>query len=35
MVQGVTVFMACVYVVINTLVDIFYMIIDPRIRRKS
>jgi peptide/nickel transport system permease protein len=35
MVQGVTVFMACVYVVINTCVDLFYMIIDPRIRRKS
>jgi peptide/nickel transport system permease protein len=34
MVQGITVFIATVYVVINTLVDFVYMAIDPRIRRR-
>lgn len=32
-IQGITVFIAVVYVVINTLVDLFYSVIDPRIRR--
>lgn len=32
-IQGVTVFIAVVYVVVNTLVDLFYTVIDPRIRR--
>ena len=34
MVQGITVFIATVYVVINTLVDFIYMAIDPRIRKR-
>lgn len=33
MVQGITVFIATVYVVVNTLVDLLYIVIDPRIRR--
>lgn len=33
MVQGITVFIAAVYVIINTLVDFLYMAIDPRIRK--
>lgn len=32
-VQGITVFIATVYVVINTLVDLIYLAVDPRIRR--
>ncbi|MCP3992406.1 MAG: ABC transporter permease [Actinomycetia bacterium] len=32
-IQGITVFIATVYVVINTMVDLFYLAIDPRIRR--
>lgn len=32
-VQGITVFIATVYVVINTIVDFVYMAIDPRIRK--
>ena len=32
-IQGITVFIAVVYVVINTLVDLFYTVLDPRIRR--
>jgi peptide/nickel transport system permease protein len=32
-VQGITVFIATVYVVINTAVDLLYIVIDPRIRR--
>ena len=32
-IQGITVFVATVYVVINTLVDLFYSVLDPRIRR--
>lgn len=32
-VQGVTVFIATVYVVINTAVDLLYLAIDPRIRK--
>ncbi len=33
MVQGITVFIATVYVIVNTLVDLLYIVIDPRIRR--
>ncbi len=33
MVQGITVFVATVYVVINTLVDVLYAFVDPRIRK--
>ena len=33
-IQGITVFIAVVYVVINTTVDLLYIAIDPRIRRK-
>ena len=33
-IQGITVFIAVVYVVINTLVDLLYIAIDPRIRRR-
>ena len=33
MVQGITVFIAAVYVIVNTLVDLLYIVIDPRIRR--
>ncbi|MGH1492218.1 MAG: ABC transporter permease [Acidimicrobiales bacterium] len=32
-IQGITVFVAVAYVVINTIVDLFYTILDPRIRR--
>lgn len=32
-IQGVTVFIAVVYVVINTVVDLLYAVIDPRIRK--
>ncbi len=32
-IQGITVFLAVVYVVINFLVDLFYSVLDPRIRR--
>lgn len=32
-IQGITVFVATVYVVINTVVDLLYTIVDPRIRR--
>lgn len=32
-IQGIVVFIAVVYVVINTLVDLFYTFLDPRIRR--
>lgn len=32
-IQGITVFVAVSYVVINTLVDLFYTVLDPRIRR--
>lgn len=32
-IQGITVFVAVAYVVINTLVDLFYTVLDPRIRR--
>lgn len=33
MVQGITVFVAMVYVVVNTLVDVVYLVVDPRIRK--
>lgn len=32
-IQGITVFVAVVYVVINTIVDLLYAVVDPRIRR--
>ncbi len=32
-IQGITVFIATAYVVINTIVDLFYAVIDPRIRK--
>lgn len=32
-IQGITVFIATVYVVINTLVDFIYLALDPRIRK--
>lgn len=32
-IQGITVFVAVVYVVINTIVDLLYAVIDPRIRK--
>jgi len=32
-IQGITVFVSVVYVVINTVVDLLYAVIDPRIRR--
>lgn len=35
MIQGITVFVAVVYVTINTLVDLIYMLVDPRIRKKA
>ena len=30
--QGYVLLMACVYVVINTLIDIVYALVDPRVR---
>lgn len=33
MVQGITVFIATVYVCVNTLVDMLYIVVDPRIRK--
>ncbi|MFT6813809.1 MAG: peptide/nickel transport system permease protein, partial [Ilumatobacter sp.] len=33
MIQGITVFIAAAYVIINALVDIMYTFIDPRIRK--
>ena len=33
-VQGITVFIATVYVVVNTLVDFVYLAVDPRIRKR-
>ncbi len=32
-IQGITVFIAATYVVVNTLVDLLYLVVDPRIRR--
>ena len=32
-IQGITVFVAVAYVVINTVVDLFYSVLDPRIRK--
>ncbi len=32
-IQGITVFIAVVYVVVNTVVDLLYAVVDPRIRR--
>jgi ABC-type dipeptide/oligopeptide/nickel transport system permease component len=33
MIQGITVFIATIYVLVNTAVDLIYMLVDPRIRR--
>ena len=33
MVQGLTVFIATIYVLVNTAVDLIYMVVDPRIRK--
>ena len=35
MVQGITVLITAFYVIINTLVDVAYMVVDPRIRRTN
>ncbi len=35
MVQGITILITAFYVVINTVVDLAYMVVDPRIRRAS
>lgn len=32
-IQGITVFVAVVYVVVNTIVDLLYAVVDPRIRK--
>jgi peptide/nickel transport system permease protein len=32
-IQGITVFIAVIYVVINTIVDLLYLVLDPRLRR--
>jgi len=32
-IQGITIFVATIYVVINTVVDLLYAVVDPRIRR--
>ena len=32
-IQGITVFIATAYVVINTIVDLLYAVVDPRIRK--
>ena len=34
MIQGITLFIATIYVVVNALVDILYVALDPRIRRQ-
>ncbi|CPL19152.1 inner membrane protein of binding-protein-dependent transport system [Bordetella pertussis] len=31
-VQGVILFFACVYILVNLLIDMLYVVIDPRIR---
>jgi peptide/nickel transport system permease protein len=33
MIQGITVFIAVCYVLINTAVDLLYAVVDPRIRK--
>ena len=35
MVQGITVLITAFYVIVNTVVDLSYMVVDPRIRRTS
>jgi peptide/nickel transport system permease protein len=32
-IQGITVFIAAMFVIINTVVDLLYVVLDPRIRR--
>jgi peptide/nickel transport system permease protein len=34
-VQGIVLFVASSYVIINTVVDLVYVVVDPRIRRKG
>jgi peptide/nickel transport system permease protein len=34
-VQGIVLFISAIYVIINTAVDLIYMVVDPRIRIKS
>ncbi len=34
-IQGITVFIAAMFVIINTIVDLLYAVLDPRIRRGS
>jgi peptide/nickel transport system permease protein len=34
MIQGITLFVAATYVIVNTLVDLLYLLLDPRIRRQ-
>jgi len=34
MIQGIVLFIATVYVVVNTIVDLLYLALDPRIRRQ-
>jgi peptide/nickel transport system permease protein len=34
MIQGITLFVATVYVVVNLFVDLLYLLLDPRIRRQ-
>jgi peptide/nickel transport system permease protein len=33
-IQGIVVFIAATFVIINTIVDLLYAVLDPRIRRK-
>ena len=35
MVQGITILITAFYVIVNTVVDLAYMVVDPRIRRTS
>jgi peptide/nickel transport system permease protein len=33
LIQGITVFIAVMFIIINTVVDLLYAVLDPRIRR--
>ncbi len=33
LIQGITVFIAVMFIIINTVVDLMYAVLDPRIRR--
>jgi ABC-type dipeptide/oligopeptide/nickel transport system permease component len=35
MVQAITVLITVFYVIVNTITDLVYMVVDPRIRRTS